>query len=420
MLKRDKLQYEFLPDALEIIETPPSPWGKAIVWGIIGILLFATLWATFGRVDVIAMARGKVIPNGDVKIVQSNVSGRVIDIKVKDGQKVIKGQELLSLDSSLKNTDLRSLNRDYAVASLELDILRYGFVTDRTSQALQDGNVSEETQQDVKSAIWAKSSSYNSKEQSLTQVLNQANTQLRTEQDTLQRLQDNLASQTAGAPGYTTAQAQVDAQKSQVEQAKSVVAQSKANLASAQGDSNAAISSLIVEQDKKVADLESQLEKAKVGMQLQTLTAPVDGTVSNLAIHTVGAVVTPAQALLTVVPTGTLLIVDASIENKDIGYVTVGQQAVLKFDAFSFQQYGTIPAEVTAISPDSIENKDRTAALYKANLSFIKKIMRVNNRDVPITPGMTLTVEVKTGKRRIIQFFFDPLIKKSDESLKVR
>ncbi len=420
MSRQDKLQYEFLPDALEIIETPPSPLGKVVIWGIVGILVFALLWASLGTVDVIAIARGKVIPDGAVKVVQSNEGGKIAAIKVKEGQKVTKGQELILLDTTIKNTDLKSISRDYAIAVLELDLLKYGQASDKTKQTLADAGITEETQSDVQGSVWAKSTSFSSKEQSMTQILNQANAQLNIEEDTLRRLEESLSSHPDGSPAKTAIQSQVDAQKSRVEQARSAVTQAKSGLSSAQNDNSTTLSGLIVEQDKKVSNLVSQLEKAKVGVEQQTLVSPVDGMVSSLTVHTVGAAAAPAQTLLTVVPTETPLIVNASIENKDIGYVTVGQDAALKFDAFSFQQYGVVPGKIIAISPDSADNKDGTASLYKANLTFDKKIMKINSRDVPIMPGMTVTVEIKTGTRRIIQFFFDPLIKNADESLKVR
>jgi hemolysin D len=122
---------------------------------------------------------------------------------------------------------------------------------------------------------------------------------------------------------------------------------------------------------------------------------------------------------MTIVPDGTTLIVEAMGLNKDIGFIKAGQAVALKFDTFSFQKYGTVKGKVVSISPDAIED-ERLGLVYKINIQLGDKVLSLQGKSMNICPGMTVTAEIKTGTRRIIEFFFEPIIKYTDESLKLR
>jgi hemolysin D len=145
----------------------------------------------------------------------------------------------------------------------------------------------------------------------------------------------------------------------------------------------------------------------------------VNGTVHGLATYTIGGIVKPAQDVVSIVPDGTPLIVEAMVQNKDIGFVKVGQETEVKLDTFSFQKYGTIRGKVIHLSPDAVED-EKLGPVYKMRSSIERAIMRVDGKDVPVAPGMTASVEVKTGDRRIIEFFLSPIIKYARESLTLR
>jgi hemolysin D len=161
------------------------------------------------------------------------------------------------------------------------------------------------------------------------------------------------------------------------------------------------------------------LVKAENRSRLMRLTAPVAGSVQQLAVHTVGGVVTPAQALLVIVPGDNPLEIEAFVENKDIGFVRTGQTAEVKVETFPFTKYGTLPGKVVQVSSDAIQDEKR-GLVYAARVKLDKATLDVDGKTVNLTPGMAVTVEIKTGKRRIIEYFLSPLMQYKAESLRER
>jgi hemolysin D len=175
----------------------------------------------------------------------------------------------------------------------------------------------------------------------------------------------------------------------------------------------------ITDGQMKSAALEQEFLKTASRDRLMRLLAPVDGTVQQLAVHTVGGVVTPAQPVMVVVPSDNPLEVEAFVENKDIGFVRPGQAAEVKIETFLYTKYGTIPATVSSVSHDAI-NDEKRGLIYSARVKLAESTIIVDGTEVNLTPGMVVSVEVKTGKRRIIEYFLSPLIQHTRESLRER
>lgn len=173
------------------------------------------------------------------------------------------------------------------------------------------------------------------------------------------------------------------------------------------------------ESEQKTGTYTQELIKAESHGKLMTLTAPVDGTVQQLAVHTVGGVVTPAQVLMVIVPHDSVLDVEAFLENKDIGFVNPGQEAEIKIETFPFTKYGTIRAQVTHVSNDAI-NDEKKGLIFSMRAKLARATIQIENKVVNLSPGMAVTVEVKTGKRRVIEYFLSPLLQYKDESLRER
>ncbi len=169
----------------------------------------------------------------------------------------------------------------------------------------------------------------------------------------------------------------------------------------------------------RLSSATQELAKADTRHQAQTITAPVDGTVQQLAVHNVGAIVTPAQELMVIVPKHQQLEIEAVLENRDIGFVEVGQAAEIKIDTFPFTKYGTIAGEVVNLSNDAVVDEHK-GLVYKMRVLMERADIAVNGRQVQLTPGMTVTVESKTGKRRMIEFFLSPLLRYANESARER
>ena len=174
-----------------------------------------------------------------------------------------------------------------------------------------------------------------------------------------------------------------------------------------------------VDADKKAAQLKQELVKAQTRQAQQVLTAPVDGTVQQLAVHTVGGVVTPAQALMVISPSDYQAEVEAVLENKDVGFVKAGQRAEIKVETFPFTRYGTLSGTVSFVSADAMPD-EKKGLLFQARVKLDSAKLRVDERDVMLTPGMAVSAEISTGKRRVIEFFLDPITKTANESLRER
>ena len=192
--------------------------------------------------------------------------------------------------------------------------------------------------------------------------------------------------------------------------------------------------------EEKAAGLTQDVIKAEQRTSLQRLTAPIDGMVQQLAVHTIGGVVTPAQMLMLVVPTESRLEIEAMVSNRDIGFVEPGQDAAIKIDTFNFTRYGLLQGKVLSISQDAItrnkpmERGNEASAgaeatssepkgqelVYAARISIDRSQMEIENKRVNLSPGMAVTVEIKTGSRRIISYLLSPLARYKQESLRER
>lgn len=237
--------------------------------------------------------------------------------------------------------------------------------------------------------------------------------ELATEEWQLKMEEESLSAQIRGAEQDIGAQEIKDAQAR--ETLEQVIA---ANL-SLYTENEKNVREVMVANNAQIASVEADLQRVEEARKQETLVSPVNGTVQAIAVSTIGAVVTPAQAVITIVPEGTNLIIEAALPNKDIGFVHVGQTAAIKFDTFSFQKYGTVRGEIIQVSPDAIADEQR-GLVYKIKVSLSKDSINVEGEDVLISPGMEGTVEVVTGRRRVIEFFLEPIVEHFDEGLKVR
>jgi hemolysin D len=158
--------------------------------------------------------------------------------------------------------------------------------------------------------------------------------------------------------------------------------------------------------------------EADLALKIQ-LTSPVDGTVQQLAVHSVGGVVTSAQPLMIIVPDSTQVTAEVTIANQDIGFVNQGQTAEVKLETFSFTKYGTVQATVDNVTADAVTD-DKKGSYYPATLTLSQKDMLIDGKRIALSPGMNVTAEIKTGKRRIIEFLLSPVQRARSESLRER
>ena len=443
-LKRDRLQYEFLPAAEEIVETPAAPLGTLVVWLVAFLLVVALVWSYFGRIDIVAVANGKISTEGSTKIIQPAISGVVTNINVHEGQRVKKGETLLALDKTTAEKDVATANQSLNAARVERDILRRLAVGGNTDEIINNADLPDETKAMLRQFAGSQTALSAARQQAVNSTISnyqqqlqfnqQAKNQLETNAQNLKNRKAEIEKQLPNAnpvdklrlqnelsnidQRITSADSAVLGQNQQLLQSQSALTQAQNQLQTQTAETNSAFSNQIITAEKRIIELENNLVKARQVLAQTTITAPVDGTVLSLTVKTIGGVVNAGQQLAQIVPEKVPLYVDAALDNQDVGFVKSGQRVVVKVATYPFQRYGYLEGTVENISPDAIQD-DKKGLIYKAKIKLNDEKSSKQNQ-LKLLPGMSVSAEITTGQRRIIEFFLDPLMTKADESLKVR
>jgi hemolysin D len=461
--RREKDELAFLPAALEIVETPPSPIGRSIGATIVALFVLALIWAIFGHVDIVASASGKVVPSGRVKLIQPFETGVVRAIHVRDGQSVKAGEVLIELDPTMTAAEQEHIRSDLIAAQLDIARLRAALSdNDNPQDAFQPpAGASADLVAMQLRFLAGQTEEYRAKLSSLDRQRAQKEAERDTIVATINKLEADepiirqrvdirktLTDRELGSKLtyleilqlLTENQKDAAIQQSRLAEANAALAAVIQTRAQAVGEFHRTLLGELAEAERKAAGFHGDLVRAERRTKLQVLTAPVDGVVQQLSVHTVGGVVTPAEQLAVIVPSGTALEVEAMIPNRDIGFVHSGQDAQIKVDTFNFTRYGLLHGRVLSVSRDAIvrdvppsKMKDRTADAestssepkdeqlsYSARVSLDRTQIQVEDSFANLFPGMAVTVEVKTGSRRIISYLLSPLLKYKQEALRER
>ncbi|WP_375411241.1 HlyD family type I secretion periplasmic adaptor subunit [uncultured Bradyrhizobium sp.] len=456
---------QFLPAALEILETPASPAGRAIGATIILFFVLAVAWGVFGRVDIIATASGKIVPTGRTKTIQPLETGIVSAIHVQDGDKVSAGQVLIEFDRTVTQAERQHIAQDLVASRLDvarLAALRDSFDSDVPGELTAPAGASKPDVARTRSAIKAQAAEQLAKLASIQRQIEQKVAEGQSIAATIAKIDASLPLLEQGATirrkameiQYGNHIAYLEAQTRLVEQQNERIVQ-QGRIAEVKAARQALEQQVeqtrsgyerqvlndLAEAEKKVAQLSQDLVKAEQKSGERILRSPIDGTVQQLVLHTVGGVVTPAQQLMVVVPADSHFEAEAMISNRDIGFVSPGQQAEVKIDTFNFTRYGLLQGKVVSVSQDAIIREKPAARavsvkaggalsdtsepegqelLYSTRIALDQTQMQVEDRLVRLAPGMAVTVEIKTGTRRLIEYLLSPLLRYRHESLRER
>lgn len=447
-LPRLPYEAEFLPAALALQETPLSPAPRVTLWVLISFSLLTLLWACFGFIDIVATGQGKVIPNDRVKTIQAFETATIQQIYVTDGQAVQAGEKLIDLDATVAEADTTSLTndlhnnrvliaRDQAFLR-SLALLQQGQRQGPTLSLAEPVQIAlQENEQRHLEAEW---SELLTKLDRLDADKTSRKAELQATQAKVKQLQASVPISRRLADDYRKLYGQhyvsnhgyLEREQVRIEQEGELASQSS-KLQSLQAQiheadqqrleimasSQRTVFDRLQDSQQKQVNNQQAIIKAKLRSQLLTLIAPVSGVVQQLAVHTVGGVVTPAQALLVIVPQDQALEVEAFLENKDIGFVNPGQSAEIKIETFPYTKYGTLDGEVSSVSSDAI-NDEKRGLIYSSRIKLTQTSIQLENKRVNLSPGMAVTVEIKTGTRRLIEYFLSPLIQKVGESFHER
>lgn len=421
----------FLPAALEVIERPVSPTGRITVWVLLIGLVITAAWLVFGRVDVVVSASGKTIPTGNIKLIQSAGSGVVRTIYVREGDSVKTGQPLVDLDPTLSGADLAqaqmALNNDL------LDVARNQAIADALAGKGLHFNPPEGLDRQVaatqRQLIAAQIAEVNATASGLESARRSALADAQGAQAQVAKLTETVPilaherenmldlDKKGYAPGLRLLELQRQYRQEvgdrDVAVAQRVKGEADARKFADQASETRALASRTALSDLAKAQADAilrreEVTKATAKSHFQRLTAPVDGTIQQLALHTIGGVVEPAKALMVVVPSRDGLEVEAKILNKDVGFVHPGQSVAIKLEAFPFTRYGTVAGHIVGVSKDA-EQDPKLGPIYVARIALDRTNISVDGRTVPLAAGLAATADIRTGSRRIVSYLLSPL-----------
>ncbi|MHC8316160.1 HlyD family type I secretion periplasmic adaptor subunit [Pseudomonas sp. LB3P31] len=438
-------EIQFLPVALELQDKPVHPAPRIFIWSIMTFALLALLWSCIGKIEMVAIAPGKVVPSGKTKLIQSSETAVVTAIHVSDGQLVRVGELLVELDPTSALADVKLIQSDLLAARIDsargkamLDAINHQQAPSSLVGAIHDAN----PEQVLTAQRWLEGQyqEYRSSLQLVDAEILQRSAEIQAARAQVANLVKTLPIATQLADDYQRLldqqyvarheyldkeQARLDLQRLLKVQQAAVLQHTAAQTEARRrregvvAQTRKAMLDLQQQAEQKVARLLQELAKADYQQSLTLLKSPVAGRVQQLAIHTIGGVVTPAQPLMVVVPGNQPVEVEALLENKDVGFVRAGQAVTVKVETFTFTKYGTVDGEVIGVSSDAIED-EKKGLVYSSRIRLKADHLVVNGEKVPLSPGMSVTAEIKTDHRRVIEFFLSPLQQYTSESLRER
>jgi hemolysin D len=420
----------FLPAALSLQDTPvhPAPRRAAIV--ICTLFAIALLWSVFGKIDIVAVAQGRIVVSERTKTIQPLETSVVTKVLVKDGQSVQAGQVLVELDATAANADKTSVAEQHKAIEAE---------TRRTAaliEALASGRAPRATDlqtqaewQDITARL-AKLDAEQRRREAEAATVREAIAKLEATLPLAQRREADVKG--LAEQGFMNQHAGQDRSRERIElerdlalqrarllEAQAAIAESRQSRAATLAETKRLLRERQTQAALKQEQLAQEKSKTEQRSKLTQLTAPVDGTVQQLTIHTAGGVVTEAQVLMIVVPKDAEVTAEVVLENKDVGFVQAGQPAEVKLETFPFTRYGTVQATVARLSADAVTDEKR-GAIFPATLKLDRTHLNVDGKRIALAPGMNLSAEIKTGKRRVIDYLLSPVQKAADESMKER
>ncbi len=446
---------EFLPEELEVLETPPSPVALVLAGFVLIAAAAAVAWSLIGRLDIHATLAGKIIPAGKVKVVEPLITGSIAGIAVREGEQVARGQLLARIEPTEQAADLKRLAHRLAGLRLGRERLKttlHGLENpDGTIPALTTPSDREtpgdSTPRDnvpellaLQQALLKQTlTAHRSERYTISSQVAQREAELERVRHEIRDLAPAVAVLAEQRVIFAKLFDQKFGSKLRLLQAHQAWLEGRARLTERTGrarEIEAAIATLqaklverteaamrdviseLAETEQTIAGLEQDLLKARAKERHTRLVAPVAGTVQHLAVHTVGDVVQTGERLMIVVPDGTTLEVEAMLPNKDKGFVHAGQSARIKVEAFPFTRYGLIEGTVRSVSNDAVALDE--GLVFPVRIAVKRDTIMAHGRHMKLTPGMAVTAEIRTGDRRIIDYLLSPLARYADEAMRER
>jgi hemolysin D len=442
----------FLPAALSLQETPVHPAPRRLAWGLMLLFAIALTWSIFGQVDIVAVAPGRIMVSDRTKLIQPLEVSVVRAVLVKDGDKVKAGQVLVELDPTSATADKTSVQEQRKAQASEM--LRTRALLQVLSNQKLNAQVIPRLEPDLAQNLdWthaehaATLAQLQSEWQDIRAKLAKYDAETQRHLAEAATVQASIAKLETTVPmaqtresdfkklvgeGFISSHATQDKTRERVElerdlstqrarlaEAQSTLAETEQTKAAYRAETVRNLSDRHAQASSRLQQLNADHAKARQRERLTQLSAPVDGVVQQLAIHSVGGVVTSAQPLMVIVPDSATVTAEISIANQDIGFVNAGQTAEVKLETFPYTKYGTVQARVDVVTADAVTD-EKKGSYYPATITLEQTSMLIDGKRVHISPGMNVTAEIKTGRRRIIEYLLSPVQRAGLESLRER
>ena len=435
----------FLPAILQLQEEAPSPLPRVVLWTVSGLAGALVLWAAVGKLDVVAVAEGRLVPKSQLRIVQPAEGGVLRELLVKEGERVRAGQVLARMDVRSAEADAATARNEIALRRLQLRRIDAELGRTRLVALPEDPP---RLHAQVEAQREARAQAHEASLAEQRTVVARARRDMQAALETQTKLSGALpvlieqerAFDRLARDGYAgrlmlaqrsrerhEAEQDLRAQEHRVEGARATMEQGARREAQIAAAYRAQLQSERVEAELQLARLEQELEKFSHRQRLAELRAPADGVVKDLATQTQGAVLSPGTVLMTMVPDGEALVAEVWLANQDAGFVAGGQSAKLKLASFPFQRYGMLDARVARISADATERSGNTGNggdgakgggtyAYRAQLEPLAQELRLGEARHALLPGMQLTAEIKLAERTVLEYLLSPVQKIAAEA----
>lgn len=399
--KKDKeLKYDFMPSLLEIIERPAHKAGTVIIFGVFTLLIAVIVWACLSKIDVVITSSGTMQPVGNISTLNTYASGTVKAINVEEGAYVKAGDVLIELDTQSIDIDVESLNNQKEILEAQKEI--YTMIKNGKDVTTVDVAKYSSNLQPYILTIIDNDKAY----QNNLSILESTKENAGLTRDIAQIKYDDYNTNPA------ISMAEFNAQELVLKQAENEYLQAEMNIFNAQTSYSEQINSSVSEINSRLKQAESELERYQLSLEYQKITAPVNGYINSIAVNNIGEAVTSAQQIATIVPADSPIEMVCYVKNMDIADIKVGMEAEIKLEAYPYNKYGTVKGTVKYISPSSFSS-EQMGSVYLVKLEIADVPEKID-----IVSGLSGSVEIKTDKRTVMEYFLDPIMKGFGESLK--
>ncbi|MBS0055919.1 HlyD family type I secretion periplasmic adaptor subunit [Yersinia sp. Marseille-Q3913] len=437
---RHRDEYDFLPAYLDIVERPVAPLARRTAWFLVLTLLLVLIWSIVGKLDIHASANGKVIVSEHSKVIQPLEPGVVAAINVRDGDRVDAGQVLIELNPIGIDAELGNINKQLMHRLLEAARMVALLSDDPQTHFVSPPDTPQELRMMTQALLLKEHDEVNAElsrmesEQSVNQAHIQAGiANIANQKVLMKNIHQRLQALRTLAKSKSIAEVELlvqerewlnaTAEASRFQSEQTILEAKTLNLTQTRLHYLAEKKRSYQERLNKAHEVINQLEQEQIKLmekqRQQSLRAPVAGIIQQLAVHTLGGVVTAAQPLMVLVPENHPLELDVMVLNKDVGFVLPGQAVEVKIDSFPYTRFGTLSGEVKHVSRDAMEDQ-QLGLVFPARIRLDSDTLMVEGKPVRLSAGMAVSVEIKTGQRRVIDYLLSPLQEYQSEAMRER